>query len=387
VADVYGPRMDLRTGAEMAELLAEALQKDQAKLTIHGAGLKVLHPTFVTDVVGGLVKSMSAGDSRGRIFNIVSPHKETVVSFASLLANISPRKPQLVFTNEVRETRLPVIQVDLAETERVLDWRPTVNLSEGLKKTLEFFSKETAPEIPKLELETKSSHPEKLSEEATLLQPFSGVRLAREADKTSQKKISKPKTYHLPKALVVGALVFALFMTAVPLARASYQSGHGLLSLRGSEESLMDGQLDPAFSEAQAAQQFFDLGRSEFATLGWFFAVPGLNKISAKYTHLLTSASETSLTFQYLSEAAKPLLGASQPSGQKRVIKDISDADLSTSRVNLELAERHWLKAGEEFRAANPSFLPPQLRDQLHQARVNVTSLIANIAKTQVSSD
>ncbi len=146
VADVYGPRMDLSSGTEIAQLFQEAITSDA--LTIHGDGLKTLHPTFVTDVVAGITKAMFTEDTSGKIYNITAHEEINVLNFAYTIQKNSTKPLKIQFTQEYKEVKFPLHPTEIQQTESELAWNAKTKLPEGVTLTLEYFFLRAAKEKP-----------------------------------------------------------------------------------------------------------------------------------------------------------------------------------------------------------------------------------------------
>lgn len=143
IQDVYGPRLNLASGETLNRLVKEGLETN--KVTLEGDGLKVLHPTYVSDVVYGLVKAILQENTKGKIFNLISPHKITVLALVNEFKKAFGKKLDLVFTKGEGNLDFPYHTLDLETTLNTLNWRPRVTLIEGLIATYASFGKERLP--------------------------------------------------------------------------------------------------------------------------------------------------------------------------------------------------------------------------------------------------
>ena len=138
LANVYGPKMNLGTGTVLGEMITNAVSNKP--LIIKGEGLTVLHPTFVDDVVYGLIKAMFGKGTTGKIYNLVNPQEVTVLQLAYALQDVKPNL-RLSFSKEKEELKFPLSKAELLVTQEELRWQPRVSLKEGLRTTLEWFAK------------------------------------------------------------------------------------------------------------------------------------------------------------------------------------------------------------------------------------------------------
>lgn len=398
LADVYGPRMDLRSGTEMAELLAESLQPGVKFLTIHGDGLKVLHPTYASDVVYGLVKAVGEGTS-GKIFNIVNPEAQTVLNFASRLRRVTPGHPELKFVDEISETRFPVRNFDLDSAHKELGWRATVGLEEGLKRTWAHFKEQkVVPVVPHLTLGTTVlAQAARAPEYSSALQPFSaGTRLKKLFNFLVKPRPKLPKVsairarrFRLKVALAT-AVVFIAVSVLVPLAGVLFHSGYGAWRLGGSQSALTAGQADSAFAAAASAEDSFSAGASDLEDLTWLLSMLKLRDVAENYRHLISAAKEVSSAVKNLSLSLKPLVALGQDLVQTdvtaKVSADYTNKELSEVRSLLEVADDRLAAAEGEIKKVNVSNLPGFARGQFDQVQGKLGEARSAISKARVGT-
>lgn len=400
LADVYGPRMDLRAGTEMAALIAEALQPDAKSLTVHGDGLKVLHPSYITDVIYGLVKAALNPGTSGKIFNLVNIEPQTILNFASRLRKVLPNRPEIVFTEEVAETKFPMHPVDLELSQKELGWRPVIGLEEGLKRTVAYFAKEKIiPEIPHIPVGEGAVAPvfmpRQFSPQVQYLS--AGKRLKRAISFLLRPRKTVPKEHHsiAPRRLklkvaLATAIVFIFISVFLPLGGVLIHSGYGAWRLKGSQSALVAGQADSAFAAASQAEEAFASGASELEDLTWLLGLLQMRQAAENYRHLITAAKEVSASAKYLSLSAKPLLKL----GKELVATDVTakisadqtNKDLSEVRTNLEVADDRLAMAEAEIKNIDANSLPWFAKTQLSQVQDKLTELRAAISRARVGT-
>lgn len=130
--DAYGPRMNLDRGDQISNLFKKALAKET--LEVEGDGLKIINPTFVSDIVFGLIKA-SVGDFSGEIFILVNPEKITLESFAQTLKLVAGPL-EIEHTREKESFDFNSQHFDLENTKEKLGWKPKVTLAEGISSVI-----------------------------------------------------------------------------------------------------------------------------------------------------------------------------------------------------------------------------------------------------------
>lgn len=173
ILDVYGPGMPLNTNNEIATLFNN-LKKGEM-LQIPGEGTKIIYPTFIDDLVYGLLKAMFNQGSAGKIYTLADPREITLLNFAYTLRKISDFQVGIEFVASMSQ-QSSVEKEELLKTKRELNWYPKIKLEEGLKKTLKWLKKTKLPkpasegekgekkikkEIEKTEKKAKSPEPKR----------------------------------------------------------------------------------------------------------------------------------------------------------------------------------------------------------------------------------
>lgn len=134
IFNTYGPRMQPDDGRVVSNFVVEALQ-DQP-ITIYGDGSQTRSFCYVDDLVEGFVRLM-ASDVRTPV-NLGNPGEFSVTELAAMVvAMTGSRSPvtYLPLPSDDPRRRRP----NIAKAERLLDWRPTISLEDGLGPTIAYF--------------------------------------------------------------------------------------------------------------------------------------------------------------------------------------------------------------------------------------------------------
>jgi UDP-glucuronate decarboxylase len=136
IFNTYGPRMHPNDGRVVSNFIRQALRGEP--ITIFGDGLQTRSFCYVSDLIDGLVSLMATRDDFTGPVNIGNPHEFTMIELAERVIALTNSKSKLV-----REP-MPVDdprqrQPDITLARRELNWEPTVQLDEGLQKTIEYF--------------------------------------------------------------------------------------------------------------------------------------------------------------------------------------------------------------------------------------------------------
>ncbi len=137
IFNTYGPRMLENDGRVVSNFIVQALRGEP--LTIYGTGMQTRSFCYVDDMVDGLVRLMAAGDDVAGPCNLGNPHEVTIRQIADLIVRLSGSKSQLVhrpLPQDDPKRRRPVV----TRAQKLLGWRPRVNLEDGLKATIGYFA-------------------------------------------------------------------------------------------------------------------------------------------------------------------------------------------------------------------------------------------------------
>jgi UDP-glucuronate decarboxylase len=138
IFNTYGPRMHPNDGRVVSNFIVQALKGEP--ITVYGKGEQTRSFCYVDDLVEGFVRFMALpGPCPGPI-NLGNPGEFTILSLAKQVIELTGSRSRIVFAE------LPVDdpvrrRPDITLAQEQLGWEPTVQLSEGLQKTIDYFDK------------------------------------------------------------------------------------------------------------------------------------------------------------------------------------------------------------------------------------------------------
>ena len=135
IFNTYGPRMNTHDGRVVSNFIVQALKNEN--ITIYGSGEQTRSFCYVDDLIEGMIRMMNSRDGFTGPVNIGNPGEFTMLELAQKIIDLTGSSSKIVFEPLPQDDpmqRRPVI--DLAKKE--LSWEPTVNLEEGLKKTIAY---------------------------------------------------------------------------------------------------------------------------------------------------------------------------------------------------------------------------------------------------------
>lgn len=138
VFNTYGPHMSIDDGRVISNFIVQALKGED--LTIFGEGTQTRSFQYIDDLIVAMTKMMDTEDSFVGPVNIGNPVEITMLHLAEQVIGLIGSKSKITFKpipEDDPRQRCP----DITLAKRKLGWKPTVQLQEGLIKTIEYFDK------------------------------------------------------------------------------------------------------------------------------------------------------------------------------------------------------------------------------------------------------
>ncbi len=137
IFNTYGPRMALNDGRVVSNFIIQALKGED--ITVYGDGSQTRSFQYVDDLLDGSIKMMNMESFIGPV-NIGNPHEFTIRQLAEKIIEIIGSKSKIVY-RDLPSDDPTQRQPDITLASEKLGWNPTVELHEGLKKTIPYFSR------------------------------------------------------------------------------------------------------------------------------------------------------------------------------------------------------------------------------------------------------
>jgi UDP-glucuronate decarboxylase len=135
IFNTYGPRMAKNDGRVVSNFIVQALTNQP--ITVYGDGSQTRSLCYVDDLVAGLVKLFFAENVHVPV-NLGNPQPLTMVELANEIIQLTNSRSEIVFKELPADDPLqrePVIK----RAKELLDWSPSVDRTNGLSKTVEYF--------------------------------------------------------------------------------------------------------------------------------------------------------------------------------------------------------------------------------------------------------
>lgn len=136
IFNTYGPHMHPNDGRVISNFIVQALQGND--ITIYGTGEQTRSFCYCDDLIEGFVRMMNTDDSVTGPVNLGNPKEFTIKQLAELVIEMTGSKSKIVYQAAALDDpqqRKPVIE----KAKAILDWEPTVQLREGLERTIDYF--------------------------------------------------------------------------------------------------------------------------------------------------------------------------------------------------------------------------------------------------------
>jgi dTDP-glucose 4,6-dehydratase len=132
IFNTYGPRMRPNDGRAIPTFMRQALENKP--LTVFGDGSQTRSFCYVDDLIRGLYALATSGEHLP--VNIGNPIEKTLLQLAEAVIQVTGSASEIVF--EALPVDDPQVrQPDITRAQQLLGWEPTVELEEGLERTLD----------------------------------------------------------------------------------------------------------------------------------------------------------------------------------------------------------------------------------------------------------
>jgi dTDP-glucose 4,6-dehydratase len=132
IFNTYGAKMRPHDGRAIPTFLRQALQ--DRPVTVFGDGSQTRSFCYVSDLIDGIIRLAESGYHSP--VNIGNPNEFTLLELAEAVIEVTGSRSEIVY--EALPTDDPrVRQPDITLAREVLGWEPTVELREGLRRTIE----------------------------------------------------------------------------------------------------------------------------------------------------------------------------------------------------------------------------------------------------------
>tara|TARA_B100001093_G_scaffold416237_1_gene406837 strand:- start:1087 stop:2019 length:933 start_codon:yes stop_codon:yes gene_type:complete len=136
IFNTYGPNMQINDGRVISNFITQAIEGNN--LTINGDGTQTRSFCYIDDLIKFLVMLPTSKQKIYNPFNVGNNEEIEIKQVAETVINITKSNSDIEFhdlpTNDPLK-RMP----DISKINEKFDWKPTIPLEKGIKKSLDYF--------------------------------------------------------------------------------------------------------------------------------------------------------------------------------------------------------------------------------------------------------
>jgi dTDP-glucose 4,6-dehydratase len=134
IFNTYGPRMRLNDGRVVPNFILQALQgKD---LTVYGDGSQTRSFCYIDDLAEGIFRLLFSQEIEP--INLGNPDEFSILDFAKIILEITGSQSRIIhqpLPMDDPRVRRP----DITKAQKILNWKPQIELKDGIRKTIPYF--------------------------------------------------------------------------------------------------------------------------------------------------------------------------------------------------------------------------------------------------------
>ena len=137
IFNTYGPKMAIDDGRVVSNFIVQELKGHP--ISIYGDGSQTRSFCYVSDLIDGLNRLLFSGPDIHGPINIGNPYEFTILRLAELVIELTNSKSKIVFSplpSDDPKQRKP----DISLAREILGWTPSIELREGLEKSIPYFA-------------------------------------------------------------------------------------------------------------------------------------------------------------------------------------------------------------------------------------------------------
>jgi dTDP-glucose 4,6-dehydratase len=136
IFNCFGPRMRINDGRAIPAFITQAL--GGKPVTVFGDGSQTRSFQYISDLLDGFWRLMQAPTNEP--VNLGNPHEMTLLELAKRIVQLTGSRSEIVFAPlPVDDPK--VRQPDIGRARSLLGWEPRVDVDEGLRLTIDWFTR------------------------------------------------------------------------------------------------------------------------------------------------------------------------------------------------------------------------------------------------------
>ena len=136
IFNTFGFRMAPDDGRVVSNFIVQALKGED--ITIYGDGTQTRSFCYVSDTVDAMIRLMATDDSVTGPINVGNPNEFTMLELAEKVIKFTKTNSKIVYKDlpgDDPQQRRP----DITQAKQLLNWEPTFDIDEGIKRTIRYF--------------------------------------------------------------------------------------------------------------------------------------------------------------------------------------------------------------------------------------------------------
>lgn len=132
-----GPFMQKDDGRVISNFIIQALKNDD--ITIYGDGTQTRSFQYIDDLIDAMLKMIKTNNEITGPINIGNPIEYNMNELAEIIIKLTNSKSKIIYKDlpsDDPKKRKP----DISLANDILDWKPFINLKDGLNKTINYFN-------------------------------------------------------------------------------------------------------------------------------------------------------------------------------------------------------------------------------------------------------
>mgnify|MGYP003706642989 CR=1 FL=1 len=137
IFNTYGPMMNKDDGRVVSNFINQCIRNEP--ITIYGDGEQTRSVCYIDDLLNGLIKLMNNNITNGPI-NLGNPYELSIKDLAIEIKRLTNSESTIIYhplPSDDPMKRKP----DISKAKSMLGWEPSIQLKEGIEKTVDYFMK------------------------------------------------------------------------------------------------------------------------------------------------------------------------------------------------------------------------------------------------------
>ncbi len=140
LTNCYGPRQWMRDNRLTSQGWLLRLVLDDQTAQIYGDGQQLRDLNYIDDVVDAFLRAAALEEANGQFFNLGGEPYSLLQQVELMIRLAGTGRYELVeWPPERKAIRVDSYFADYTKIHRILGWRPTIEIEEGLGRTIEFY--------------------------------------------------------------------------------------------------------------------------------------------------------------------------------------------------------------------------------------------------------